>query len=146
LTQKPRSSAPGEVIVGRHVYGSLYGVPRSKAGDEEFLRRVVLDAVKASGAVLHDIKSWSIPGVKGGVSVIALILESHIALHTWVEYAYATFDVFTCGERADPFKAFEVILSALEPSYYTLHYSDRSQLPLAEAMYSGYRRGFSLYP
>ena len=128
-----------DVIVGRHVYGSLYGIPREKAGDEELLRNTVIEAVRASGAVLHDVRSWKIPGPKGGVSVIALILESHVALHTWVEYSYATFDVFTCGDKADPFKAFEVILRELEPSYYTLHYADRSQLPLTEAIHHNYR-------
>ncbi|MCE4613256.1 MAG: adenosylmethionine decarboxylase [Desulfurococcales archaeon] len=139
LTLELGKKALGDIIVGRHVYGSLYGVSKEKAGNEEFLRNVVVEAVRASGAVLHDIRSWKIPGPKGGVSVIALILESHVALHTWVEYSYATFDVFTCGERADPFKAFETILKALEPSHYTLHYADRSQLPLAETIYQGYR-------
>jgi S-adenosylmethionine decarboxylase len=116
-------------VIGRHVYGSLYGIPRSLAGDEQYLRDLVLRAVEESGATLLDMRSWTVPGKKGGVSVIAVVLESHIALHTWVEYRYATVDVYTCGERADPWKAWRVILDGMRPEYYTVHYSDRSQLP-----------------
>jgi len=51
---------------------------------------------------LVEMKSWKFGGKKGGVSVIALVEESHIAVHTWLEYNYATVDVYTCGEHSDP--------------------------------------------
>ena len=121
--------ATDDVIVGKHVYGSLYGVPRDKAGDESYLRDLVLKAVKAAGATLLDLRSWVVPGKKGGVSVIAIVLESHIAIHTWLEYGYATVDVYTCGEHTDPWKAWQVILEGLNPKKHVVHYSDRSQLP-----------------
>ncbi|BAN89529.1 adenosylmethionine decarboxylase [Aeropyrum camini] len=116
-----------EIIVGKHVYGSLYGVPLEKATDEEYLRGVVVRAAEAAGATVHAVNSWTIPGEKGGVSVIVLVLESHLALHTWPEYDYATFDIYTCGEHTDPWKAFELLLSELNPKRYTVHYVDRSQ-------------------
>ncbi len=117
-------------IVGKHVYGSFYGIDRDVASNEELLRTVVLRAVRESGATLHDIHSWKFQGRKGGVSVLALVLESHIAVHTWLEYDYATLDVYTCGSHTDPWKAFNVIKEALKPKYYTVHYADRSQLPV----------------
>ena len=120
----------GDYIVGRHVYGSLYGIPREKAVDEEYLRDLIKRAVEAAGATLHDLRSWRIEGEKGGVSVIALVLESHIALHTWPHYDYATFDAYTCGDSADPWKAWDLILKELKPKYYTVGYTDRSQLPV----------------
>ena len=118
-----------DTIVGKHVYGSFYGIDREVASNEELLKAVVVRAVKESGATLHDIKSWKFQGRKGGVSVIALVLESHVALHTWPEYDYATVDVYTCGEHTNPWRAYEVIKEALKPKYYTVHYADRSQLP-----------------
>ncbi len=118
-----------DVIIGRHVYGSLYGVSRDKAWNEQFLRDLVLKAANAAGATLLDVRSWVVPGKKGGVSVIAIVLESHIAIHTWPEYDYATVDVYTCGDNADPWKAWEVILEGLNPKHHTVHYSDRSQIP-----------------
>jgi len=118
-----------DFIVGRHVYGNMYGVDKEKLWDEEFIKKLVLGAVRASNATLHELKSWKIEGEKGGISVIALVLESHISIHTWPEYRYATVDVYTCGEEADPWKGFNYILEKLNPKFYTVHYSDRSSLP-----------------
>ncbi|MCE4625220.1 MAG: adenosylmethionine decarboxylase [Desulfurococcales archaeon] len=118
-----------EYIVGKHVYGNLYGIDRRAATNEAYLRELIVKAVEAAGATLLDLRSWIVPGKKGGVSVVAIVLESHIAVHTWPEYGYATVDVYTCGENTDPWKAWEVILEGLKPRKYTVHYSDRSQLP-----------------
>jgi S-adenosylmethionine decarboxylase len=96
------------------------------AGNEEKLRDAVVEAVKLANMTLVEIKSWSFGGKKGGVSVIALVLESHIAIHTWLSYKYATVDVYTCGEKSDPWKAFEYIINVLKPKYYTVNYADRS--------------------
>ncbi|MEM0340691.1 MAG: adenosylmethionine decarboxylase [Acidilobaceae archaeon] len=115
-----------DVIIGKHIYGSLYHIDKEIAGDEEKLREIVIEAVRASRATLYEVKSWKFGGKKGGVSVIALVTESHIAIHTWLEYDYATVDVFTCGEHTDPARAIEVIVKALKPKHYVTHYADRS--------------------
>jgi S-adenosylmethionine decarboxylase len=122
----------GGAVVGKHVYGNLYDVDLSVAGDEERLRRVVAEAAELGNMRIWDLRSWKFGGEKGGVSVIALVVESHIAVHTWVEYRYATVDVYTCGERSDPFKAFEHIVKVLKPKFYTFNYADRSSLPRLE--------------
>ncbi len=113
-------------IVGKHVFGNLYGIPKEVAGDEKFLYEVVRKAVDIANMKLVEMKSWSFGGKKGGVSVIALVEESHIAVHTWLEYDYATVDVYTCGEQSDPMKAFEYIVSQLKPKRYQMFYADRS--------------------
>lgn len=119
----------GDVVVGKHVYGSLYGVKRELLDDEQLLRGLVAEAAREAGMKLVEVKSWKFGGRRGGVSVIALIVESHIALHTWVEYGYATLDVYTCGENSDPWKAFNHIVRALKPLRHTAHYIDRSSEP-----------------
>jgi len=113
-------------VIGRHVYGNLYDIDTDMAGNEEKLRDAVVEAVKLANMTLVEIKSWSFGGKKGGVSIIALVLESHIAVHTWLSYKYATVDVYTCGEKSDPWKAFEYIINVLKPKYYTVNYADRS--------------------
>ncbi|MDP8002813.1 MAG: adenosylmethionine decarboxylase [Caldisphaera sp.] len=117
-----------DFIVGKHVYGNLYGLQPSIAEDEELVRQAVFDAVKAANATLIQLMSWKIPGIKGGVSVIALVNESHIAVHTWTEYKYATVDVYTCGAHTNPEKAFKLIVERLKPEYYSYNYADRTQL------------------
>lgn len=113
-------------VVGKHVYGNLYEVDLEVASNEELLKNVVIEAAEKANMKIHDIRSWSFGGLKGGVSVIALVVESHIAIHTWIEYRYATVDVYTCGEKSDPWKAFDHIIKILKPKYYTVNYADRS--------------------
>ncbi len=113
-------------IIGRHVYGNLYDCPRELISDERFLVEVVKKSAELGSFQVWDIKSWSFGGDKGGVSIIALVIESHIAIHTWIEYNYATVDVYTCGDKADPEKAFDFIVLSLKPKEYTKHYADRS--------------------
>jgi S-adenosylmethionine decarboxylase len=117
-----------EHIVGKHVYGNLYGCDAEALADEQLIVRVVREAVKVAKATLMEVKSWKVEGVKGGVSVLALITESHIAVHTWPEYKYAAVDVFTCGDHSDPKAAFEHIVKALKPKWVVQHYADRSSL------------------
>jgi len=116
-----------EYIIGKHVYGNLYGIPRELAIDEKYLIETVVKAAELANMTLVDVKSYSFGGLKGGVSVIALIMESHIAIHTWVEYRYATVDVYTCGDKSDPWKAFQYIVERLKPKDYTINYADRTQ-------------------
>jgi S-adenosylmethionine decarboxylase len=96
--------------------------------DEERLKNIIIEAAKIANTKIYDIKSWKFGGKKGGVSVIALVVESHIALHTWVEYNYATIDIYTCGENTDPKRAFDYIIKELRPKCYTYNYSDRSSI------------------
>ncbi|MEM0309158.1 MAG: S-adenosylmethionine decarboxylase, partial [Thermofilaceae archaeon] len=77
-------------VVGKHVYGNLYDVDLSVAADEEKLKKVVLEAAQLGKMRVWDLRSYSFGGDKGGISVIALVVESHIAVHTWIEYRYAT--------------------------------------------------------
>lgn len=117
-------------VIGKHVYGNLYDIDPEILKNEELIKDAVVKAAKVADMTLLEVKSWSISGRKGGVSVIALVLESHIAIHTWYEYRYATVDIYTCGEKSDPWKAFYLIIEILKPRYYTVHYADRSSFPL----------------
>ncbi|MEM0021031.1 MAG: adenosylmethionine decarboxylase [Fervidicoccaceae archaeon] len=110
-----------DIIVGKHVYGNLYSMDEELLGNEEFLRNVMIEAAKIANASIVEVKSWSFPGKKGGVSVIILVTESHLALHTWKEYNYATLDIYTCGEHTRPDKAFEYVVDALKPKKVVKH-------------------------
>ncbi|NPA85121.1 MAG: adenosylmethionine decarboxylase [Crenarchaeota archaeon] len=123
------TNKPGDRIVGRHVYGNLYGVEPSKLWDEDFLRELVREAAEIANMKVVELRSWKFTGYHGGVSVMALVLESHITIHTWPDYEYATVDVYTCGEKGDPWRAFHLIVEKLQPEDYTVHFSDRSSRP-----------------
>ena len=50
-----------------------------------------------------------------GVSVILILAETHVSVHTWPEHGYAAVDIFICGEGKDPNVAWEVVREALRP-------------------------------
>ncbi|GBC69817.1 S-adenosylmethionine decarboxylase proenzyme [archaeon HR01] len=122
------SQSTREVVVGKHVFGNLYDCSEKLLTDEKRLRKIVLEAVDIARMTLVELKSWSFGGKKGGVSVIALVQESHIALHTWAHYRYATIDVYTCGPESQPEKAFDYISSKLNPKRVSKHIADRSSV------------------
>ncbi len=119
-----------EGIIGKHIFANLYDLDPQTINDENFLKNLVVNAAHLANMTLVEVKSWKVEGIKGGVSVLALITESHIALHTWVEYKYATIDIYTCGEKSDPWTAFEYVLSTLKPKTFKVNYVDRSSAPL----------------
>jgi len=110
-------------IIGKQVYGSLYDCNDNHLRDEEYLRNLVGEAAVEGNMTLLDIKSWKIGE---GVSVIAIVLESHITVHTWPEYGFATVDVYSCGKYSDPERAFMYIVKKLEAKRYTINVADRS--------------------
>jgi len=100
-------------VYGYHVYGNFIDCANTAIlSDEEALKEIVVEAARIGNMRLLDVKSWKI-GL--GVSVIAIVLESHITIHTWPEYRYATVDVYSCGTHTNPVAAFEYIKSVLKP-------------------------------
>lgn len=113
-------------VIGKHVFGNLYGLASAELKDRRFLERVVREAVIKAKMHLVELKSWDLGGRKGGISVIALIEESHVVLHTWNEYNYATLDIYTCGEASSPEVAFRYVAKKLKPRKQQMFFADRS--------------------
>ncbi|MGH3612229.1 MAG: adenosylmethionine decarboxylase [Pseudonocardia sp.] len=98
-------------FAGRHVLAELREVDRAVLDDEAALRGVVRTALERAGAtVLQVIAHRFAPH---GVTVLALLAESHASLHTWPEHGSAFVDVFTCGDVTDPEKAVGLIAEGL---------------------------------
>jgi len=110
-------------VFGKHYYGNLYGCNVEKLRDEEYLRWLVTKASEIGNMTLLDVKSWK---MGEGVSVVAIVLESHITIHTWPEFAFATVDVYSCGSHTDPKKAFDFIVKELEAKKVVMGSADRS--------------------
>lgn len=110
-------------VYGKHVYGNLYECDAELLSDSEFLKKVVVEAARLGNMTLLDVRTWY---MGPGVSVVAIILESHISIHTWPEYSFATVDVYSCGRHTNPLKAFEHIVESLKARRYELNVADRS--------------------
>ncbi|MEB3844532.1 MAG: adenosylmethionine decarboxylase [Desulfurococcales archaeon] len=111
-------------VYGKHVYGNLIGCRNKEAlRNPEILEAVVREAAEEANMTVLDVKSWKIGE---GFSLVAIILESHITVHTWPEYDFATVDVYSCGAHTDPEKAFEIIVNYLDPERVESNLADRS--------------------
>jgi len=50
-----------------------------------------------------------------GITGVIILAESHIALHAWPEYDYLAVDIYTCGDKAMPYKALDYLKSVFKP-------------------------------
>ncbi len=102
------------LFMGHHVLAELEGVDSGLLDDEQFLRDTLHSALNRSHAtVLQVIAERFEPQ---GVTVLALLSESHASLHTYPEDGSIFIDVFTCGQTAQPERAVELLSEALRPA------------------------------
>lgn len=94
-------------ILGRHLLVEFTECDHRALDDVTLLETAFRDAVAASGATL--VQSVFHRYNPQGVSGVIVIAESHLSIHTWPEYGYASVDFFTCGESVDPYKAFDLV-------------------------------------
>ncbi len=97
--------------LGTHLIAELWGgkITEDPKGIEELLR---LAAKKAGNTPLNfSFHRFNPHGMTG----VLLLAESHIALHSWPEYKYVALDIFTCGAKAFPEKALEVLKREMKP-------------------------------
>ena len=86
--------------LGRHLLLELFDCDADAINNLNFVREVMVEAAKRAQATIVDvvIHAFNPYGISGAV----IIAESHLAIHTWPEYAYAAVDVFSCGDVLQP--------------------------------------------
>ncbi len=94
----------------------------SNLDDEFFLRNLLETSAIACGANVLETVSYKFD--PHGVTVICLLSESHISIHTWPEKGEAAVDVFTCGE-SEPEIACGIIVEALKAQKHKMDYIKR---------------------
>ncbi|MGI8814438.1 MAG: adenosylmethionine decarboxylase [Pseudonocardia sp.] len=98
-------------FTGRHVLAELTGVDPDWLDDETMVRAALVWALAEAGAtVLRTVAHRFEPR---GLTVVAVLSESHASVHTWPEHGSAFLDVFTCGDAADPELAAELLARRL---------------------------------
>lgn len=89
--------------LGRHVLAEVHGCRFEVLNDINKVQDIMVNAALEAGAEIRELvfHKFSPQGVSG----VVVISESHLAIHTWPELGYAAVDVFTCGERVNPWDA-----------------------------------------
>jgi S-adenosylmethionine decarboxylase len=116
--------------LGRHVLAELYGCAFESLDDLEQVQKYMKDAALAAGAEIREcvFHKFSPQGVSG----VVVISESHLAIHTWPELGYAAVDVFTCGEKVDPWDACKYLKDKFQAEYMTANEIKRGIMEIGQ--------------
>jgi S-adenosylmethionine decarboxylase len=109
--------------IGKHVIADYYDCNRMIIDDLEKIQLIMRQAATDSGATVLDSKFHRFSPC--GVSGIFLISESHLAIHTWPEYCYVAFDLFTCGSKIDPTRCLKMLEKNFEAERVSISEIDR---------------------
>ena len=113
--------------LGRHLIIDFSGCSPNLLNDEEALKKILRKAAEEANVKIHE--EIFIKFKPQGVSCIAAIAESHISIHTWPEFDYAAIDIFTCGDKADPWKAYVALEKSLRPEKSSVFEVKRGVIP-----------------
>ena len=98
---------------GRHIIVDLWETDFSQLNDCEFLKQHLIAASSICGANVLSVSEKAFHPY--GVTILVLLAESHISIHTYPEKGFAAIDCYTCGTTVDPQKAINYILDVLKP-------------------------------
>ncbi len=93
--------------LGHHLLVELYGCSPEALDQVEVVREAMLAAAGLVNATVLGVSEHRFQ--PQGVSVVVVIAESHVSIHTWPEYGYAAADVFTCSGSLAADKVVELL-------------------------------------
>ena len=103
---------------GVHILGEMYGIDAKLLNDVKFLEKKLKKGIELSGATICGVQQKEFDPF--GVTILALLSESHASLHTYPDKGSLFFDAFTCGTHCKPLKIAEVLIRELKPSRHDL--------------------------
>jgi S-adenosylmethionine decarboxylase len=98
---------------GRHVAVDTWGVSFDMLNSAESLQSHMVEAAEACGATVLSVQAQQFE--PQGATVLVLLSESHLSIHTYPEKGFAAIDCYTCGETVDPQAAIDYLVSVLKP-------------------------------
>jgi S-adenosylmethionine decarboxylase proenzyme len=90
-------------VLGTHLLVELDGCNQDRLDDIDYIEKLMIFAAQKAGATVLGSQFHKFE--PQGVSGVVVLAESHLSIHTWPEYRFASCDLFTCGEQVDPYNA-----------------------------------------
>jgi S-adenosylmethionine decarboxylase len=97
---------------GRHLILDLYDCDQEILNDYEKLQRLL--EASLSMAKANILRIFGEKFEPQGVTLLALLAESHASIHTWPEIGYCAIDLYTCGDTTQTHKAAEFLKKKLK--------------------------------
>ncbi|MEQ8821866.1 MAG: adenosylmethionine decarboxylase [Sumerlaeia bacterium] len=93
--------------LGHHWLMDFHGCAAAGLNDPAAIEALLRQAAAAAGATVLSVSSHAFS--PHGLTAVALLAESHLAIHTWPEHRFAAADLFTCGPTCEPRNALAVL-------------------------------------
>ena len=87
-------TSDGARFAGTHLFVDMWGAVNTTSSDA--IRKAILRAVEDSHATLIKLDHTEF-GDGAGVTVFAILAESHICVNTWADEKMAAIDIFFCA-------------------------------------------------
>lgn len=113
--------------LGRHLVLELNGCNPKLLGDVKRVEDIMVAAAKIAKATVVGVHFHQFSPF--GVSGVVVIAESHLAIHTWPEHAYAAVDIFTCGETLNSELAAQYLVEKFQSRQPSLMELKRGLIP-----------------
>ena len=106
----------GLPTVGYQIVAELYGVNPTFLKESKPLTNLLRQSIEKSQLHMEEmfVKEYS----PYGLSIIAILVESHCHLHTWPEWDYLSLDIFVCEASEKAEKLFQYLLKGIDPLDY----------------------------
>jgi len=101
--------------LGRHIIVEYYDCTPEILNDVVRIEKSMEKAAEEAGATI--INSTFHHFSPYGVSGVVVIQESHLAIHTWPEFGYASVDLFTCGDTVNPWVSYQMLKEAFHAGH-----------------------------
>ena len=98
--------------LGRHLLVEFYDCNPDVINNKDLVEQFMKEAaIKTGSTIVQSVFHMFQPH---GVSGVVVIAESHLAIHTWPEYKYASVDLYTCGACVEPLEAYKYLKDKFE--------------------------------
>jgi S-adenosylmethionine decarboxylase proenzyme len=96
--------------LGKHLLIELYDCSPGALDSLETVSATMVEAANSVSATIINVAEHKFQPL--GVSVVVMIAESHLSIHTWPEHGYAAVDLFTCSDTMSPSVVVDLIREA----------------------------------
>jgi len=109
---------------GRHTLCTMNGIDNVDLNNSDQLIPLLTSAISEANATLVDMLCHRFS--PEGLSIVAILQESHVALHIYPEHHALFMDAFTCGKTADPEMIVSIFVKSLAPRIFNFYTVIRS--------------------
>ncbi|MEK6852573.1 MAG: adenosylmethionine decarboxylase [Nanoarchaeota archaeon] len=105
-------------MIIKRLYAKLENCEKKTLVDEKLLNNLIENiSFELNMTIVKRVSHVYNPGI----SVVFLLAESHISIHTWPEIDYADFDIVSCNKESDILKGLEIAIKVLKPKRVDKH-------------------------